>query len=349
MKRDLFVFCGQSNMMGASVLPPKHNLKIKNSLEFKYRDKHIGIGDSYFKKVGYDSGEFLYVDINTAYPDKTKKSRLTHYHPNCYFIPSVAQEGTEFTDVSEANYNFGASVVPYFCECYEALGNQPLVTHIAKGSTKISHYFNREMEAEYNSKIPPEFEKLKLTPLQYGANEVFTKKTLDMFALAEKNFGSENIGKKIFLWLQGESDAKDSEAEYRLKLEILWKYAKYLGFDYFFCIRVGYWNNPNIINVINAQESFCKENPDCFMVSRTVSFMPNCVMLPPADWYKKQPDQKYIGCRDTYNEEVKHYQNSHINEKGFLIVGRELAENAHRILVQNKNPVFDEELLKGVK
>jgi hypothetical protein len=33
MKRELFVFAGQSNMMGAAALPPEKALNIKNSYE----------------------------------------------------------------------------------------------------------------------------------------------------------------------------------------------------------------------------------------------------------------------------------------------------------------------------
>ena len=81
MKRDLFVFAGQSNMMGASVLPPKRAPKIKNSYEYKlvkWADRlsaylkcveETKLGNSEFKKAktaiekelkGIDSKEVAY-------------------------------------------------------------------------------------------------------------------------------------------------------------------------------------------------------------------------------------------------------------------------------------------------
>lgn len=69
----MFVFAGQSNMMGACALPPKHGLKIKKSLEYKYKPVHIGTGRGVFSPVGYDSGEFLYKDISLAYSKSNEK------------------------------------------------------------------------------------------------------------------------------------------------------------------------------------------------------------------------------------------------------------------------------------
>ena len=33
-KRELFVFAGQSNMMGAGVYPPRQNIEVNNSFEY---------------------------------------------------------------------------------------------------------------------------------------------------------------------------------------------------------------------------------------------------------------------------------------------------------------------------
>lgn len=342
-KRDLFVFCGQSNMMGAPALPPKHILDIKESVEFKFKKEYLGIGSGEFKKVSYDCGEFLYCDNSKAYPGNNEKSSLNNYSQNTFFVPSIANFDKEFSNYSENDYISGSCVLPYFCENYEKMGESPITAHIAKGGVPIIHYFNDEMAKKYNEAKAFSHKELVLTPMQTGANRVFTEKCLAMFREADLKFKNQ-LGKKIFVWLQGESDANDSESEYRLKLEILYDYIKKIGFDYFFCIRVGYWGDPNIINIIRAQEHFCSEKDDCFMVSRRVSFMPDIVFKTPQGWFKHEPDSKYLNCRDTYAG----YNNMHINEKGFILVAEELAKNAYLILKENREPVLDEELLSGV-
>ncbi len=346
-KRDIFVFCGQSNMMGACDFPPKHNLKIESSVEFKFKNKYLGRGNSSFEKVSYRCGDFLYSDIAEAYPNGEELSRLGEDHRRIlYFIGSVASEGKGFSFYSEAEHTDGPCILPYFCEFYEEYGEEPIVAHIAKGSAWATQYFNDEMCDKFNKNKPAE--SADIQPLQAGANEAFTAKCVDLFAEADKQF---DVGKKVFLLLQGESDLANTYDEYKLKLEILREYIKSIGFDYFFCIRVGAWGNPHIINVMKAQEDFCKEHDDCFMVSREISYMPHvkkpgAVVKPEPDgWFIKEPDEKYLFCRDSFYEG---HTNPHINEKGFLLAAREVADNAYRILVENKEPVLGEELLSGL-
>ncbi|MBQ4327599.1 MAG: hypothetical protein IJC32_04205 [Clostridia bacterium] len=340
--RDLFVFCGQSNMMGACDFPPKHPLNIKNSLEFKYKKEYLGRGRAFFQPVSHDVGEFLYCDPQKAYPEGEENSSLTEYRPNTYFVSSMAGLEKPFATYSEADHVCGSSLLPYFCEEYEKYGEAPLTAHIAKGAVRIEHYFNAEMAGEYNRLKAPEHSEMVVSDMEIGANRVFTKKSLAFFREAEAQYGK--IGKKVFLWLQGESNGDDKEEEYRLKLEILLRYIKKIGYDSFFCIRVGYWGDPNIINVIRAQEAFCRDHEECHMVSRAVSFMPNPASNLPSDWFIKKPPEQYQGCRDTYYGT----QNSHINEKGFMLLGRQVAQNAYRILKENKPPILSPELLAKI-
>lgn len=81
MQYDLFVFAGQSNMMGACVLPPKHLLSVKRCLEYRYNPVHRGNANGSFVPVSYDTGEFLYHDPKAAYQntDETGNSRLCDY------------------------------------------------------------------------------------------------------------------------------------------------------------------------------------------------------------------------------------------------------------------------------
>ena len=194
--RDLFVFCGQSNMMGACDFPPKHTLNIKNSLEFKYRNEFLCRGRSFFQPVSFDVGEFLYCDSQKAYPEGEENSSLTEYRPNTYFVASMAGLEKPFATYSEADHVCGSSLLPYFCEEYEKYGEAPLTAHIAKGAVRIEHYFNAEMAEEYNSLKSSEHKEMTVGDMEMGANRVFTKKVL--LSSARQKRSMERSGKKCF-------------------------------------------------------------------------------------------------------------------------------------------------------
>ena len=67
---DLFVFAGQSNMMGASVLEPKADTFTDKSLEYKYVPKLRGEATGSFVPAQNPAGEFYYKDLAAAYGDK---------------------------------------------------------------------------------------------------------------------------------------------------------------------------------------------------------------------------------------------------------------------------------------
>ena len=67
MRRDLFVFAGQSNMVGASVFPPKYSLCTKNSYEYKHKMRRLGMSTGEFVPAGYPVGTKV---------DKIKESEL---------------------------------------------------------------------------------------------------------------------------------------------------------------------------------------------------------------------------------------------------------------------------------
>ena len=145
---------------------------------------------------------------------------------------------------------------------------------------------------------------------------------------------------KAFVWLQGESDANLSEIEYRFRLEVLWDKLKLLGFTHFFCIRVGFWGNKKITEIMKAQERFCAENKACYMVTRCCSFM----TFPESNKnlsYIKTPDEKYTGCRDSFIG----FPNHHINEKGHIILAKQAVANIKRIIVDNDDVELEEELV----
>ena len=124
MRRDLFVFAGQSNMTGASVFPPKYPLCTKRSYEYKHKMRRLGMPTGEFVPVGYPVGEFSYKDMSLAYAsdlvNERGESRLNDYAVNTYFSPSMSNLKSEedkmvfpFSTFSEADAPMGATLAPF--------------------------------------------------------------------------------------------------------------------------------------------------------------------------------------------------------------------------------------------
>ena len=94
MRRDLFVFAGQSNMMGAAVFSPRQKLSIKSSYEYKHKSRRLGARVGDFVAADYPVGEFSYIDIQKAYAagivNEKGESTLEDYVHNTYFCPSMS-------------------------------------------------------------------------------------------------------------------------------------------------------------------------------------------------------------------------------------------------------------------
>ena len=177
-----------------------------------------------------------------------------------------------------------------------------------------------------------------------GAGEAFDEKYSAMvedYALLNPQ---NTIKNKCFVWLQGESGG-DSTVAYKMKMEILWDHLKELGFTHFFVLRVGYWGSQNIINVIQAQEDFCAENENCYIVTRAPSLMAH----PGANtgnWWAEEPGEEYQNGRDSYL--VEGSTNHHFNEKAYRLFAERAAENIHRILYLGMEPILEEENIKAL-
>ena len=79
-ERDLFVFAGQSNMMGAAVLPPKLPIKATDSYEYKHKARRLGASCGEFVPAGYPCGEFSYAE------DTFLSSQLVGYSKTIAFL-----------------------------------------------------------------------------------------------------------------------------------------------------------------------------------------------------------------------------------------------------------------------
>ena len=362
MKRDLFVFAGQSNMMGASVFPPQKTLQIQNSYEYKHNPKRRGREEGIFVKAGYPVGEFSYIDLVKAYADggvdENGKSKLCDYISNAYFCPSMSNLVSEepkavskFASYSESTAKNGVTLAPFLAEAWEEMGNACAYAHIAKGCVSIDYYLTEEMAAEYARRMDAynrengctyDTELSKAYHIA-GAAEYFFEKCRDFFADAEKHFEGDNLSGKCFFWLQGESDAGRSDVEYEKKLEILWERLKTIGFTNFFCIRIDYFGSNGISKVMKAQEDFVSRHADAYMLTRAASYL-TYPGQKEDDWFISPPGEEYRDCRDSFFG----YNNNHINEKGFSLIAERAVKNLYRVLRENKEPILEEENIKAL-
>ena len=177
-----------------------------------------------------------------------------------------------------------------------------------------------------------------------GAGEAFADKYRAMVEDFPGFAPEKTVKNKCFVWLQGESDSQSSYAAYKLKMQVLWEHLQNLGFTHFFVLRVGYWDNPGILNVIKAQEDFCAENENCHIVTRAPSLIP-CPGATTANWWLEEPAAEYQNCRDCY---LTGTGNLHFNENAMILFAQRSAENVHRILHLGEEPLLEAENIRGM-
>ena len=357
-KRELFVFAGQSNMTGAAVYPVKEQITYNNSFEYLHNPKRLGKKQGEFKNFAFPCGEFSYKNISDAYSAKNVvqgKSIVNDYMLNTYFCPAMCNFKSQedkllypFAHFSEYNNQLAPSLAPYIVYEWEKLGNKCSYVHVAKGGVRISYYFNEEMINFLNEQIishnKRSGENLQLQSVCDNASNYFFEKCSDFFKDSENKFKNEDLSNKCFFFLQGESDANIDKNLYKLYLKTLWKHLKNIGFTHFFLIRVGYWSCDGILNVMKAQEEFCLETEDAYMLTRVCSFIPyNGQDLD--KWYANDIVKNYADCRDSYYGFV----NNHINEKGFKLIAKSAIENIKRVLINKTSTILEEELCLPLK
>lgn len=328
MKRPLLVFAGQSNMMGAAVYPASRQINYKDSFEYLHKPRRFGAALGEFKKYAYPTGEFSYKDISAAYPtgDPSEKSTLNDYGANTHFCPAMSnldsdEKKTEkpFGAYSESEFNFGATLAPFVVEELEKSGCFVAYAHIAKGGVPISHYISGE-SADY-----------------------FDLKVRDFFADSEVLFADDDTTDRVLIWLQGESDASMGYEYYMGALGELWNRAKGLGFNKFFIVRVGYWGNPGIADVMRAQEDFAARCDCVYMITRALSYFAIRGDAPEG-WFKTPPTEELCLCRDSFFG----FGNDHINERGFSVIAKYAVPNIIRIIYEGKEPVLEEENVTAI-
>ena len=138
------------------------------------------------------------------------------------------------------------NLIPEFCKNYTLItGRKVVAVHAAKGATTISQW------------LP-------------GSGGYFAVR--EKVRACYNYLTSQNIGKKIVVWLQGESDAIEgvSTADYKSRLiRLKNELKKDLGIDKFAIIKVGSFTfDERDSRIFDAQEEVCKEDGDFIMLTR---------------------------------------------------------------------------------
>ena len=332
MKRPLFVFAGQSNMMGAAVNPAKEQVYYNDSYEYLHKPRRFGESIGKFKKEGFPVGEFSYKNLDEAYEkgaSSETKSTLVDYMKNSFFCPAMnelkndeTKERYKLEEFSEDRFPpMCASMAPYIVKGLEDNGYVCAYTHIAKGGMDIKYF------------------------IEGDAADYFYRKSADFFADSEKRFATDDTSEKILVWHQGESDVNNGCDYYVEALGKLWEKAKNIGFTKLLIIRVGYWAVDEITEIMRAQEIFCRKTEDAYIVTRAASFIEWCpsVSRRMMDW--EVPDEFNEKCRDAYLG----YWNGHLNEKGFRTIAKYAVPNIIRIVYEGKDAVLEEEQVNALK
>jgi hypothetical protein len=327
MKRPLFVFAGQSNMMGAPVYSASEQVLLKDSPEYLHKPRRLGALRGAFKYEGFPAGEFSYRDMTAAYGEHPEEySTLADYQNTTYFCPSMSNLQSEeektvygFHFFSEATARKGVALPPFLVQGLEEKGYACAYTHIAKGGVPIRYY------------------------LEGDAAAYFDQKATDFFVDAAARWPEDDTSERILIWHQGESDRPYGTEYYKDCLRQLWERCKSLGFTRFLIVRIGFWDDEKIAEIMQAQEEFCNETPDADILTRAASFLhhPN----EPQGWLEEPLGEEFTLGRDSYYG----FKNDHINEKGFQTIARYALPNLIRIVWENLPPILEEERVKALK
>ena len=95
---------------------------------------------------------------------------------------------------------------------------------------------------------------------------------------------------------------------------------------------------------MQAQEDFTAKHPDAYMLTRAASFFPYA-RRDESEWFISEPCEEYKNCRDSFCG----YKNQHINEKGFSVISAHAVKNLYRVLVENREPLLEEENIRILK
>lgn len=356
---DLFVFSGQSNMMGgvfaedfAAGYGPwqKTNGKV-DTRNTPYICQPISAEEtkgSYEYK--YLTDTFETVDSQTPTGELVKTA-----------------DGTALCKPSGTYELNGTTMVAPFVKQYTESGYKSISAQIALGGTQLCDWMTSSEIAEVLLSDEYAFHAQSgavpqgASPRLLAGNErvlLFERKLQALTDSFTRDFAGCTIASKNFVWLQGENDADalftaaglNEEATqsamlgsmtlYKKCLEVFWKRLQSYGFERFMIVRVGFWTAPNRdIAIMAAQEQFAAENENAYILTRAMSYMPNPKSLY-GKWGYNAIEEAYALCRGV---SYSIYGNPHLNEKGHILLGTRSANAAAEIVHKSTGYVPESE------
>jgi hypothetical protein len=201
-----------------------------------------------------------------GYPEsglQVGNSRTYEYkHLTQSYAPCVHPVGETIpgTGLEWAEDGTSASLAPFFATHWLALGRTPLVVHVAGGGQSV------------------------MTFIEGGTNRDAVNEKIDG-AIANVGQIDKRIGKRLFFWLQGESDANMTVDQYKTAFLDMWNEKKTLfGLETAYIIRIRAHSEPSYYSVLAAQEELAIEHDDIVMLTRmTQDFSVRNGMLVPND------------------------------------------------------------------
>ena len=94
---------------------------------------------------------------------------------------------------------------------------------------------------------------------------------------------------------------------------------------------------------MQAQEHFTKKHNGAYTLTRVLSFFPYAGHEDD-NWFTENPVEEYQYCRDSFYG----FNNQHVNEKGFSVIAKHATDNLHRVLILNKEPILEKELVSAI-
>ena len=94
---------------------------------------------------------------------------------------------------------------------------------------------------------------------------------------------------------------------------------------------------------MQAQEHFTEKHNGAYTLTRVLSFFPYAGHKDD-NWFTENPGEEYQYCRDSFYG----FNNQHVNEKGFSVIAKHAADNLHRVLILNREPILEKELVSAI-
>ena len=271
---DVILFWGQSNMVGSC-----GNRTYEKSADTRYTNTNSSSVKAYSKKSGIDetflsnSVRMNYVKItqtpNTVYEYNYLQNSLNEINQNTEYLgEKLVYNSGKLITPTDSKYSIqksaGTNIIPQFAKTYyEKTGHKVIVVFAANGGEKISHFLP-STDSEYDD----------------ANNQMIYESMVIKYKAAIKylNDNNYNIGRKIWVSFQGESDvsAKTTTSTYKSQFLKVHNYLKndlkitqgaiiQTSFDVY---RASGTINSGVKSIRDAQVQLANENDEIVLGSK---------------------------------------------------------------------------------